>query len=358
MALDLDQITTTKVGKALLGVVRENKVHLAWKLNDQANAVKFELAIFCLGRDTQYIPLVSSDLDGNVSEAVISLDESSVLEGMLIVVRSGQGVLRLDFDPKNFHLHRLLSRNLSQVSANLRKHGRINDLDTRFFSACNSIKAAPGNFIVNARCVVSFGYSAVEKNRTEMINWAYNFILERISDIASSSDLLVKSSMLTLWAHIAIWKGNGEDLVQISAMMKGSFGKLSEHPRAAYNSISLLLLIGGFLLFVGCSNEAEEIFQPSDDFLRIAADGYVDANYLMTYREFIRIAECAFLCKLGSQMAAGVSFHPSLAPLTPEMAWNNANRFFRGDTTRVYPTVEVGREKYLGLIESYCSSQA
>jgi hypothetical protein len=276
---------------------------------------------------------------------------------MLIVVRSSEGIQRLEFDPKNFHLHRLLSRNLSQVSANLRKHGRIKDLDTRFFSACNSVKAAPDNFVVNARCVVSFGYSAVENNRVEMIDWAYDFILDSISEIASTPDLLVKSSMLTLWAHIAIWKGSGEDLVQISAMMRGSFVKLSEYPRAAYNSISLLLLIGGFLLFVGRSNEAEQVFNPSDDFLRIAADGYVDADYLMTYREFIRIAECAFLCKLGSQMAAGISFHPSLAPLTPEMAWNNANRFFRGDTTIVYPMVEVGREKYLGLIESYCSSQ-
>jgi len=352
MAFDPNQIATANIGTALIGVVRGNEVSLAWKLHCQLSESSVELAIFYLGQDPQYVPLPPSDPNGSISQSVVSFDDSMIIEGMLIVVRSGKSVLRLDIDSSGFYLHRLLSRNLSQVSANLRKHGRIKDLDTRFFSASNSIKAAPGNFALNARCVVSFGYSAIEEDRPEMVDWAYSFIINRMSDIASTSDFLVKSSMLTLWSHIAIWKGIGGDLVQISRILKGSFGGLAEYPRAAYNSMSLLLLLGGFLLFTGHSKEAEELFGPSDDLLRIAANGYINADYLMTYREFIRIAECAFLCKLGSQMSSGVSFHPSLAPLTPEMAWDNANRFFRGDTTRVYPMAEIGREKYLRLIES------
>jgi hypothetical protein len=196
-------------------------------------------------------------------------------------------------------------------------------------------------------------YTALEQNRTDAIDWADNFIADNIESIINAGNPQVSCSMLILWAHISICRLKGNDLLRISDLMTKSFENIANYPMSSYNSSALILLIGSFLLFTNRFREAQKVFAPFDAHLKIAANGYVDPDHLMTYREFIRISECAFLSKLGLLMAENSFFHPSIPPLTPEMAWIKANRFFRGDSSRLYPMETAGQQCFLQLIESH-----
>lgn len=347
---DLSLLNETQLGKAMLGVVSGNTVQLAWKTYS-SEVESLHLAIFRIGQQPEYIALNPCNTRGTIAEETVPFNTTGIVQCMLLVARIGGSSFRLAHHEKNFNLHRLLSLSIPEVNANLRRHGRIKDLDTRFFSACNSMKANPEKFTMNARCVASFSYTAMEKDRQEMVEWAYDFCISKIDQIVSTPNIDVKVSMITLWLHLAIWKGSGQDLFRISEILIDSFDGISEYPIATYNSLALMVMIGGFLLFTENKDKAGEIFAPFDAHLKIAATGYIQPRYLMTYREFIRIAECAYLCSLGLSMSKGESYHAALPLLSPEMAWNKANRFYRGDDTKPCPAQDEGLQRYLRLIK-------
>ena len=351
MAFDPDQIAETSLGRATLGIIRSNRIHLSWILWSQ-DVEKLDLVIFRAGGMEEYISLNPSSTDGAVVKSSLTFDPSEIVEAMLMIAHIKGEKYRLSHDKDHFYLDRLLARSLADVNKNLRWTGRINDLDTRFFAACNSIKLSPKEPQIIYRCVASFAYTAVEKDKTEMIEWAHNFCVQRMDEIAAESDAHVKASILNLWAHLAIWRGLGRDLLKISKITIRSLYDISEHPGAAYNAMSLMLLLGGFLLFTGRTTDAKILFRPFDAHLKAAASGHVKKGSPMTYREFIRISECAFLCSLGFHIAKGKSYPKSISPLTPEMAWNNSNRFYRGES-KSYPTVDEGRVRYLKLIRKF-----
>lgn len=325
-AIDFESLEISSVGRITTGVIRGSEAHLSSVLVS-SEIETLNIVIFFLDREPEWVPL---DIDPSNTEDRaynwrLLLPQGSIIESMIVVARVKGALFRLSEDPERYFLQRLLSRNLEEVNLNLRWHNRMSDLDTRFFAALNSIAATPGNYELHARCMVSFGYKAIESDRIEMIEWSHRFCQQRINEMMATPDVQVRASVITFWIHEAIWNCRVDDIIQISELITDSLTGIESYPKGTYNSLHAILLIGSFLLFTGKAGKAAKIFSPFDTHFRIAAEKYTRA--VANYREIIKIAELTYLCKLGLDMARGRKIPVRFSPLTPREAWAKGQRF-------------------------------
>lgn len=322
--LTYDELETTEVGKALVGEIQDGRAKLAWSLKDEG-VEALELMIFHVDQEPISIALSPAPTGEGVAEHEVPLQLAGVVSAMCLVATVGRKKLRLAHDPEGFFLHRVLARNLADVNRDLRWAGRITHLDTRFFAVRNTLPVV--DYDLQARCLVSVGYQGIEQDRRDIIDWAEAFCQDTLAQMRETENVEVRSSVLAFWVHLAIWREDVAEMLQIADLIVESLEGLAEYPVGTVNALHSTLLVGSFLVNVGKKAEAVEVFKPFDRYYRIAAHKYPRA--LVNYRELIGVAKCTYLCKLGFDVARDVKSRAggSAAPkLTPNAAWNDGNR--------------------------------
>jgi hypothetical protein len=340
--IDLEALAVIANGRVITGVIRGGEAHLSLSL-DIPGIEMLNLVILFLDREPEWVPLDTSNAGGVESTRRVPLPHGNIFKSMVVVACVDGKYFRISEDPKHFFLRHLLFQSLDEVNLNLRWHTRIGDLDTRFFTALNSIAATPGNYELHARCMVSFGYKAIEADRIEMVEWSRQFCHQRIDEMMATPDVQVRASVIVFWIHEAIWNCRVDDIILISEIITDSLRNIENYPKGTYNSLHAILLIGSYLLFAGKPRKAVKVFQPFDEHFRIAADKY--KRSVPNYREIAKIAQCTYLCKLGLEMARGREIPGNLSSLSPREAWENGQRF-RDKKVR-----QEGCKRYLRLIE-------
>lgn len=346
---DITKFPSTDLARVTSGVVRGGEARLVL-VYDSLEVEELNIVIVFLDGKPRWIPVDTPATEGVELTRNVPLPTDQIIHS-IVVIASIQGAhYRLSEDPKRSCLSRILSLDMKAVNYNLRWHTRIRDLETRFFSAKNSIAATPDNYDLHARCMVAVGYRAIENNRADMTEWSRRFCHERFPEMMATPDVHVRSSVLVFWIHEAVMNTRLDDILRISEILTKSFKGINKYPMGTYNSLHAILLIGSFLLFSGNLSKARRIFRPFDRHFKIAANKY--SRSLINYLELTKIAECTYLCKLGLEMASGQKVRDRFGPFTPELAWGKGQRFVDKDVS------EQGRRRYLELIQQYKQQNA
>lgn len=246
-------------------------------------------------------------------------------------------------------LGRLLSRDLTAVNANLRWAGRISDLDTRFFAALNSIAQAPRDFALQARCLVSVGYEAIERADPEKTGWARGFCQAKKARLLAEKDAEVRVSVLLFWLHLAIFQEDLGTFLEITEMVLARdmafFAGLEAYPVGTANALYAQVMLGGFFLACDEPERAGRLFSPFDKHFRIAAQSY--PRTLNGYHEIVQLTRRAYLCRIGQEQARGRPVSAKgVPPLSAGRAWDESNRL-RIKATEVQ---EAMRARFLRLV--------
>ncbi|WP_232631921.1 hypothetical protein [Methylobacterium sp. Leaf118] len=323
-----EDVPVRESGIALVGKIRDKDILLSWKLS-ATDIEAVELVIDRIGRDPDRIPLTAR---GAVDEAVtetITFDGETNVSAMSIRVLEGNEWRKLPHDPKNYFLDRLLSLDINQLNNNLRWATRVEDLDTRFFAARNSIAHTPGNIELHSRALVAVSYQAIESDREPILDWAHAFCLENSAAFEAEPDLEVLGSTLAFRLHLAVWRSDVESFEQIArALFDKKFEDgVKASPRAIFNLIRASVLAGGYYYNIGNLTAAADICGRYDHYFRVVAEDFPRA----LFREIVTITKAAYVCRIIFELAQ--KRHPEkgaatyLKP-TPNNIWMEGNRLW------------------------------
>lgn len=304
-------------------VVRQENAVFTLTLTDEAVSELSAVATYHDGQQDR-TPLARPEVGSEWISTLALNDGGPPLRSLELQAKVNGEFQPLELRDGACHLHRLLSLDLEQINDNLRWRNRINDLETRFFSAKNSLRLVGDDFELRARCIVSVGWEGLEQEHNEIIDWCRSQYQLMLSWNLGPEEHEALMSTITFWCHLAIHDGRREMLRELSEKTISALYAPEARGIAVYNMLHTSLLIGGWHLSQGRHKIALRFFKRSNGLLKLAVHEYPTA--LVNYRELATIAEKVFFCQIGRHMAEGKKILESFPLLSPEIAWREGNR--------------------------------
>jgi hypothetical protein len=287
------------------GVMADDHAVLEWRWNEPAWPRAMLVISYNDGASETH------PIDPSAStQASCRIDGDRIVDSVGLYAEHHGKRCRMEYDPAHFFLDRLLSRDIKQVNANLRWQGRIDDFPTRAFAARNSYRFHASNPAVAVYCLVSVGYTALERlDQADM-----RFVFDALRHVYTvQMDEIHGEARLSTLAHLlhyAIYFLDKALFEQVAQDSLRALPDLEAEPNGSFNAMVMVILCGLYFRELGKTELASKHFSHGDRVFRIAAKGY--SRNLNMYRELSTIGNRAYLAAVGHHVSQGRQLNPEL----------------------------------------------